>query len=418
MSRVMSPWSCSDRLRWRTAHRRWELPLGGVLAALLVAALVVNTQRPASEPQRGQAGGSGKLTHLGRIDGSLTADFGSLGIAAGGNLLYVAESHSLDVYDVSRPKAPVRITRLEHSGTPTLASDFAREGWMRLLGPYLTLSGSDPLLFDVTDPRVPRLASTLEPDINATTVVATGSRAYVAAGVALRVHDISDPTHPVLLGEQVGFGEYFLDIAVDGTDVYHWGFWEGGVFDGLDPSAIKLKAFFALANGSKVCDRKEAAARRSIAVRNRRAYVTCGKHMGIVDFAGHPSAYDRGLPKYSEVGLFEAEDLTTHVSLLGDWVLLTDLRNLHVLDVRDPAHIVELARFEHTSAGEPLSQIDEYVRIAMTVATGNRVYVSSDDYADRPGHVDILEIDRPAAVGQVSLPWLGRGAGSPTGSRR
>ena len=82
-------------------------------------------------------------------------------------------------------------------------------------------------------------------------------------------------------------------------------------------------------------------------------------------------------------------------------------RQLYVLDARDPEHIVELARFEHTVA----SDIDQGYGVAMSAAAGNRVYVSSDRYGPGSGHVDILEIDLPRPVGMVFMPWLGRQAG-------
>jgi hypothetical protein len=333
--------------------------------------------------------------------------FNSLGVAARGSYLFVARSYELDVFDVTVPTRPAKVASLAHPTVPTLASEFARENWMRLDGSLLFLAGSPPVIIDVADPRAPRLVSVFANAVSASAVAVAGSRAYVVQHSVLQIFDIADPSAPVLLGEEIGGSESPISMAVDGTDVLLWRMLGGVLLDASDPSAIRRKAQFRLAMDREYCEQDEVRQRRSIAYRGQRAYVTCGRNLGIIDFTRPPTTTDNGLPSYTESGLFETQQFATHVILLGDRVLLTDLQYLYVLDARDPEHIVELARFEHTVA----SDIDQGYGVAMSAAAGNRVYVSSDRYGPGSGHVDILEIDLPRPVGMVFMPWLGRQAG-------
>ncbi len=81
---------------------------------------------------------------------------------------------------------------------------------------------------------------------------------------------------------------------------------------------------------------------------------------------------------------------------------MTDLQLLHVLDARDPEHIVELARYEHTATPE---SPDSSTHDAMSAAAGGRIYVSS-----RLSGIHILSADipRPFDAVRVVLPWVNR----------
>ena len=320
-------------------------------AGLLVFAFAAIVLGHAADGLHAQPAVRDPLTWLGRIErGGAIEEFMALGIAARGNYLFVARSYELDVFDVTVPTRPAKVASLDHPTVPTLASEFARENWMRLDGSLLFLAGSPPVIIDVADPRAPRLVSVLANDVSASAVAVAGSRAYVVQHSVLQIFDIADPSAPVLMGEEIGGGESPISMAVDGTDVLLWRMFGGVFLDASDPSAIRRKAQFRLAMDREYCEQDEARQRRSIAYRGQRAYVTCGRHLGIIDFTRPPTTTDNGLPSYTESGLFETQQFATHVTLLGDRVLLTDLQYLYVLDARDPEHIVELARFEHTVA--------------------------------------------------------------------
>ncbi len=144
-------------------------------AGLLVVAFAAIVLGHAADGLHAQPAVRDPLTWLGRIErGGAIEEFMALGIAARGNYLFVARSYELDVFDVTVPTRPAKVASLDHPTVPTLASEFARENWMRLDGSLLFLAGSPPVIIDVADPRAPRLVSVLANDVSASAVAVAG----------------------------------------------------------------------------------------------------------------------------------------------------------------------------------------------------------------------------------------------------
>lgn len=129
---------------------------------------------------------------------------GGLGLALDGDRLYVSGDNGPSaVFDVAVPDAPRLLGRWDNQGG--YVSQVVRSGSLAIL-----VSASDLLLYDVSDPKHPRRVGRHEGvplywtggayQLNAA-LGASGSRAVIAyESIPAEVLDLSDPTHPVVLG--------------------------------------------------------------------------------------------------------------------------------------------------------------------------------------------------------------------------
>jgi len=152
----------------------------------------------------------------------------------------------VQILDVSDPAHPAALHLLE---LPDLVSGLGASGNL------LAVASPDGLhLFDVSDASAPQLLSDYMPDDNAGMgdVKIVGDRAYVAATGGstepiflyprLLVLDVSDPVHPVLLGERriaSGFQGVGLAVELRGTRAYLLGEIGLDVLDVTDPGRIE-----------------------------------------------------------------------------------------------------------------------------------------------------------------------------------
>ncbi len=157
------------------------------------------------------------------------------GIAVSGNYVYLASSWGLVIYDISNPTAPILVdSPLGYGGTDTglLASgsvlyvmsdgtlkicDISNPDSVFLLSStsisgygnatkagnylYVAASGLQFYIFDVADPRSPRLISTLNLPDAGNGVCVNGDYAFVAAAFSgIEVISVVQPTSPEIIG--------------------------------------------------------------------------------------------------------------------------------------------------------------------------------------------------------------------------
>jgi len=122
---------------------------------------------------------------------------------------------SLRVYDLSDPLSPVLIGSASVPGNST---DLAVDGDLAFV--VSTDGGVGPAgglhVFDVGNPAEPTLMGSLETPTSARAIALEGVIAYIADSDILRIVDVSDPSHPIQIGEiQIeGVWPKAVDVAV------------------------------------------------------------------------------------------------------------------------------------------------------------------------------------------------------------
>jgi hypothetical protein len=136
-----------------------------------------------------------------------------LAVAVAGDLLYLAGRTELLVVDISEPSDPSLMSFVTFPSNYNPAPDLAvLDGYA-----YLT-AGSDGLhIIDVRNPFKPvRVATALS---DAEHVAVSGTLAFVAHDNFLRIIDVSEPAHPLLVG-QTNLTSHATDLAVSDDHVY------------------------------------------------------------------------------------------------------------------------------------------------------------------------------------------------------
>lgn len=133
---------------------------------------------------------------------------------------YVADSgtalpnaHVLHVFDISNPAAPVEVGSIGELNIGSLA----------VAGTTVYIGWSDLTILDVSNPAMPRIRSQLDlPEFQFPNDIAVaGKYAYLSGDSGFRVVDVANPDAPTLAGslQSQGF-EYRHGIAVDGVHAY------------------------------------------------------------------------------------------------------------------------------------------------------------------------------------------------------
>lgn len=127
-----------------------------------------------------------------------------------GDVLFVATGSAFRRIDISNPYMPVEIG----------AHGNGAHG-MEISGDDLYLAASGRLeIFDISNPASPLFRGRVTLPVDASKVAVTNDHAYVSVvGHGLQIVDVSDPTHPTVVGEYGG-GEYFKDVAASGAHVF------------------------------------------------------------------------------------------------------------------------------------------------------------------------------------------------------
>jgi len=139
------------------------------------------------------------------------------------------EAYAIDVaYDGSRAylaaqwPARLAVVDMENPHHPTLAGSLdipAGASSVTVAGTVAYVTGEDLTLVDVADPADPHVLGSLAMPFPARGVAVADGRAYVAAAASgLVVVDVSDPEHPLWIGER--YTPSLAGVALDGRYLY------------------------------------------------------------------------------------------------------------------------------------------------------------------------------------------------------
>lgn len=144
----------------------------------------------------GTTASAASLTELGSAN--LSGFTGGSYVAAEGRYAYVSNS-ALAVVDVSNPAAPVEVGRLAQS-----------VGAIAVRGRYVYTASA--LVIDVADPTAPVVVGRWNGG-GGWRVTVAGNLVYVAESTALTIVDVSNPTAPIVVGS-VALPSQALDVAI------------------------------------------------------------------------------------------------------------------------------------------------------------------------------------------------------------
>lgn len=228
---------------------------------------------------------------------------------------------------------------------------------------YLTTGGS-LLVVDVSDPTHPRVVGSYDRTNQATALAVSGGRAYLAGDRELRVIDLANPMAPRGVGRcDLGreFGETAWGVAVQGRYAY---ITDGGsvvVIDVSDPATPKKLG------------RCEVECGESITVAGQYAYLACD-----VDGVRIVSVADPTAPK--PIGTWKGPANALETVVAGNLAFVTggeDGVELWIGDISDPAAPKTIGRYGDGMSGGVAIQ-------------GKYAYVAC-------GHLDVVDISNPAA---------------------
>jgi len=127
-----------------------------------------------------------------------------------GDVLFVATGSAFRRIDISDPHMPVEIGALGNGAIG-----------MEISGDHIYLAASDKLeIFDISNPASPSFRGRVTLPYLSRKVAVTNNHAFVrVAGYGLQIVEVSDPTHPTVVGVY-GDGENFSDVAASGNHVF------------------------------------------------------------------------------------------------------------------------------------------------------------------------------------------------------
>ncbi|MFX0108094.1 MAG: LVIVD repeat-containing protein [Candidatus Hodarchaeota archaeon] len=150
-------------------------------------------------------------------------------------IVYLADQlEGLRIIDISDPANPVEIEGYVGSG---MAFDLEIEGDFLFMADY----EYGMVVLDISSPSNPVFVSNLGPDCGHLEIIE--NIAYIAGSGRIRIVDVSDPSHPTLLGQTIQSSSTLWDPSVSNSIIYlanHSG--DDGellIFDASDPSNIE-----------------------------------------------------------------------------------------------------------------------------------------------------------------------------------
>ena len=154
-------------------------------------------------------------------------------IELAGNYIYLGDrGNGLVVFDVSDPVNPV------YQDTHVIPADgYMVDMLIDVSYLFVTVGDSGLLVYDISNPQVPNLATTLETPDHCYRLAIQGDYIYMSSGDGgIRIVDISDPLAPIIVGSY-NLDGYSTAIAVSGNYAYvNYGYWDQmAIFDVSDP---------------------------------------------------------------------------------------------------------------------------------------------------------------------------------------
>ena len=195
-------------------------------------------------------------------------------------------------------------------------------------GTYAYVADGSPGLFviDISDPRRPFVAGSVDTPNQAWGVCVSGSTAYVADMAAgLRIVDVSNPAAPVLLGGDLFAGAY--DVAVSGNYAY------------VAASDLGVRVVNVANPAAPVM--------ATVVDTPGYAYGVClaGDRLYVADSIAGVEVYSLADPASPALlGTCDTADSATKVALSGQTLAVADYTGgLALLDVSDPAHVTTIS---------------------------------------------------------------------------
>ena len=154
------------------------------------------------------------------------------------NLAYVGVGAGIEVVDVTVPRAPIVIGRVQAEGR---SHDIAVDGSLAVLA----VDSEGMKIADISDPTHPEFVAIVPTTERVLGVAIHSDRAYFVDGLAINVVDVSDPDIPQKIGYLLtpGFEARRVDLGVTDLGVNEAYVADRGglrVYDVRDPSALRM----------------------------------------------------------------------------------------------------------------------------------------------------------------------------------
>jgi len=231
-----------------------------------------------------------------------------------GDRVYLARDYGIDVLDVSDPAAPVSLGFFQGEEFLT----FPMVGW-ELVGDVIYMASSQVglMLFDVNDPANIVQLETYGGFFEVHGVLLANEHIYVR-GFGLEVLDVSDPRSPTL-AYTLDDVSLYQNSAASGSLMYLVDSDEFSIFDISNPSEMNLVGSVAMG-----FPRGEY---RDVHIADGRAYLSTDGSVEVIDIAD--PANPTYLGTYSILNARKAETI-------GDIGYVASFSGLHILDVSEP----------------------------------------------------------------------------------
>jgi hypothetical protein len=293
------------------------------------------------------------------------------GLAASGNHAYAVDGlQRLYTIEIGDPRVPSVVGQ---SITPGYANDVAVEG------SHAFVTGTFGLaIFDVADPTLPTLIASLALSGIGDEVAVSDNRVYATVSKGgLQVVEVSDPSHPIILGSSVPF-DPATDIGVAGSVVYASGA-NLNIVDVSQPSSPDLLSSYPLSGDG-------------IAVAGHHAFVA-GVNLWAVDVANPAEPVVAG----SAPGGYGVAVAAEYAYVNALW--FEGIGILRIIDVANPSSPAAIGALDTPGLARDVVIDDEIAWIADSDAGLLAVDIAKPSHPQIIGRVDTENAIDVAVVG-------------------
>ncbi|AKS43041.1 putative Ig domain-containing protein [Wenzhouxiangella marina] len=272
----------------------------------------------------------------------------SRAVSVGPDHVLVANSDfGVVMLDTTNPVAPILVDTLD------IGFEARRIGHLGGYGIASTSYSGEIAIIDPI-PGAPALVNTLDNSFQSNDLVGVGSLLYVASGQfgGLRIHDLSNPMSPTLVGSLVPAGQTVWQIAVAGTTAYS-GYSNDTdllVIDVSNPALpVTIGSPHALPSGT-------------VDIAASGSHVFVGTQLDGVRILEHDGL--GGLTEVADIGVSPA--VVTGVSIDGDRLYISAgvFSGLLIYDISDPASPVFVEQYNTAGDGEGVDALGGVIAMA------------------------------------------------------